>query len=65
MALGPSVGILGTAISGASQRIGNGVIGASVCGLLFHLFFVWGQVALVHQVWQRRPYKKTKEMQHD
>ena len=58
LALGPTAGILGAALSAINERRGNGVIGASVLGLFLHFLFVWGEVALAHQALDKRPWKR-------
>lgn len=60
LALAPIAGIFGAFLSGATERSG-GVMGLVVMGFVFHFFFVWGEVSLVHQAWEHRPWKKSDE----
>jgi hypothetical protein len=61
LAIGPAAGVFGVFLSNLSERAGNGVIGYSIIGLLFHFLFVWGEATMAHQVWKERPWKKGKK----
>lgn len=63
LVVGPAGGVFGAMLSKSLSRITNGVIGYSILGLLLHMLFVWGTVAMVHQAWELRPWKKTGKEQ--
>jgi len=63
LAVGPAAGVFGAMLSKSFRRIGNGVIGYSILGLLLHMLFVWGTIAMVYQAWELRPWKKTGKEQ--
>jgi hypothetical protein len=61
LACAPVAGFFGAFLSGLSERAGNGVIGFSIFGLIFHFLSVWTTISLVYQAWNQRPWKKAVE----
>lgn len=61
LALAPIAGVFGVFLSNLAERIGNGMIGYAMFGLLFHLFFVWAEVTMVYQAWEHRPWARGKK----
>jgi hypothetical protein len=60
LSIAPMAGFVGVWLSKANRHMGNGVIGASILGLILHFIFVWGEIDLAQQGWNLIQRNKKK-----